>query len=229
MTDASAVAAGLAAVRARIEAACQRAGRAPGSVTLMAASKFQPAAAIRAAYDAGQREFGENYVQELTQKAAELADLKDLHWHLIGRLQTNKVKEVVRLGCAVQSLDSPRLAEALAQRAAAAGQRVPVYVQVNISDEPQKAGVASADLAQLVAAARANSSLDVRGLMAIPRDSEDASEARAAFRRLRELAAELQLSELSMGMSDDLELAIEEGATMVRVGTALFGARPTQG
>jgi pyridoxal phosphate enzyme (YggS family) len=226
MTDAAAVAAGLAAVRARIDAACRRVGRAPGSVTLMAASKFQPALAIRAAYDAGQREFGENYVQELAQKAAELADLKELRWHLIGRLQTNKVKDVVRLGCAVQSLDSTRLCDALAQRAA--GRRLAVYIQVNISAEPQKAGIGVAELPQLVAAARASGSLDVRGLMAIPRDSDDPEETRAAFRRLRELAAELQLPELSMGMSDDLELAIEEGATMVRVGTAVFGARPAR-
>ena len=226
MTD---PATGLAAVRGRIEAACKRAGRAPGSVTLMAASKFQSAAAIRAAYAAGQREFGENYVQELAQKAAELADLEDLRWHLIGRLQTNKVKDVVRLGCVVQVLDSHRLCQALAQRAAAAGRRLAVFVQVNISEEPQKAGVAIAEVSQLVAAARASAALDVRGLMAIPRDSEDEDETRAAFRRLRELAAELQLTELSMGMSDDLELAIEEGSTMVRVGTALFGARPAHG
>jgi pyridoxal phosphate enzyme (YggS family) len=216
-------------VRARIDAACQRAGRERASLTLMAASKFQSAAAIRAAYEAGQRDFGENYVQELAHKAAELADLQELRWHLIGRLQTNKVKDVVRLRCAVQSLDSARLCEALAQRAAAAGQRMTVFAQVNISEEPQKAGVAISELPQLVAAARASAWLDLRGLMAIPRDSDDPAETRSAFRRLRELAAQLQLPELSMGMSDDLELAIEEGSTMVRVGTALFGARPPRG
>lgn len=229
MSAPQAITASLAEVRARIAAACARAGREPASVQLLAASKFQSPEAIRAAYAAGQRQFGENYVQELAQKAAALADLTELRWHLIGRLQTNKVKDVVRLGCAVQSLDSLRLCEALAQRAAAAGVRLPVYAQVNISEEPQKAGVAPAELPQLIAAARSASSLDVRGLMAIPRPSEDEAEQRAAFRRLRALAAELGLPELSMGMSDDLELAIEEGATMVRVGTALFGARPPQG
>ena len=222
------VAARLAVVRARIAAACARAGRDPASVQLLAASKLQTPDAIRAAYAAGQREFGENYVQELAQKAQALADLPDLRWHLIGRLQTNKVKDVVRLGCAVQSLDSLKLCEALAQRGAAAQTRVRLYVQVNISEEPQKAGIAPAELPQLIAAARAAAALDVRGLMAIPKPSEDEAEQRAAFRRLRELAATLSLPELSMGMSDDLELAIEEGATLVRVGTALFGERPTR-
>lgn len=216
------VAGALAAVRARIASACARAGRAPESVQLLAASKFQSPEAIRAAYAAGQRAFGENYVQELAHKAQALADLPDLRWHLIGRLQTNKVKDVVRLGCAVQSLDSLKLARALAQRA----EPVRVYVQVNISEEPQKAGVAPGALPQLVAAARALPTLDLRGLMAIPAPSEDETEQRTAFRKLRELAAQLHLPELSMGMSDDLELAIEEGATMVRVGTALFGERP---
>jgi pyridoxal phosphate enzyme (YggS family) len=150
-----------------------------------------------------------------------------LRWHLIGRLQTNKVKDVLRLGCVVQTLDSQRLCDALAQRAAAAGKRIQVFLQVNISAEPQKAGVAVEELPQLVAAVRANAALDLRGLMAIPRDTEDLDETRAAFRRLRELAGELSVSELSMGMSDDLEVAIEEGATLVRVGTALFGPRPS--
>jgi pyridoxal phosphate enzyme (YggS family) len=196
-------------------------------VQLLAASKFQSAAAIRAAYQAGQRDFGENYVQELAAKAAELSDLADLRWHLIGRLQSNKAKDVVRLGCVVQTIDSQRLCDALAQRAAAAEKRIQVFLQVNISAEPQKAGVAVDELPRLVAAVRASPALELRGLMAIPRDTEDVEETRAAFRRLRELAAELSVPELSMGMSDDLELAIEEGATLVRVGTALFGPRPT--
>ena len=221
----SSIADNLTAVRARIAAACARAGRAPESVRLLAASKYQTSAAIRAAYQAGQREFGENYVQELAHKAADLHELEGLRWHLIGRLQSNKVKDVLRLGCAVQTLDSPRLCDALARRALAAGQRVEVFLQVNISEEPQKAGVTVAELPQLAAAARASGVLNVRGLMAIPRPADD-DETRAAFRRLRELASELGVSELSMGMSDDLELAVEEGATMVRVGTALFGARP---
>lgn len=228
MIEPAAIAANIAAVRGRIAAACLRAGRAPESVQLLAASKFQSIAAIRAAYQAGQREFGENYVQELGHKANELRDLSELRWHLIGRLQTNKVKDVVRLGCAVQTLDSQRLCDALAQRASAAGRRIAVFLQVNISDEPQKAGIAAAELPQLAAAARASGALDVRGLMAIPRPTEDEEEMRAAFRRVRELASQLGVHELSMGMSDDLEIAIEEGATMVRVGTALFGPRASR-
>lgn len=220
------MAAAIAAVRARIQVACLRAQRDPASVRLLAASKYQPAAAIRAAYAAGQREFGENYVQELVRKSAELSDLAELRWHLIGRLQTNKVKDIVRIDCSVQSLDSLKLCEALAQRAAAAGRCVPVYVQVNISDEPQKAGVAIAELPQLITAARASSALSVRGLMALPKPSADEDETRAAFRRLRQLGESLGVAELSMGMSADLEIAVEEGATMVRVGTAVFGERP---
>jgi len=226
MTHSAAIAANITAVRARIAAACQRVGRTPDSVQLLAASKFQDSAAIRAAYGAGQREFGENYVQELAHKAAELQDLSDLRWHLIGRLQTNKVKDVVRLGCAVQTLDSQRLCTALAQRARSANQRISVFLQVNVSDEPQKAGAAVAEVPQLAAAARASGVLEVRGLMAIPRPTDDESELRAAFQRMRALATELGVQELSMGMSDDLEIAIEEGATLVRVGTALFGPRP---
>jgi pyridoxal phosphate enzyme (YggS family) len=214
-----------AAVRGRIAAACARAGRDPDSVQLLAASKHQPEAALRSAYALGQREFGENYVQELTQKAAALADLSDVHWHLIGRLQTNKVKDVLRVGSAVQSLDSLKLCEALATRAAAAQQNVSVFVQVNISNEAQKAGASVAAVPQLVAAIRSAPSLRLRGLMALPKPTDDPELARDAFRRLRELAHSLSLTELSMGMSDDLELAIEEGATIVRVGTALFGAR----
>jgi pyridoxal phosphate enzyme (YggS family) len=227
MTGPSDVANAVSKVRARIADACRRVGRDSGGVQLLAASKFQPAAAIRAAYAAGQRDFGENYVQELAQKAAELSDLHDLRWHLIGRLQSNKVKDVIRLGCTVQSVDSVKLCTELAKRAAAAQVRIPIYLQVNISDEPQKAGISVAELPQLVAAARSSQWLELRGLMAIPKPSDDPLEARAGFRRVRELAEGLSLPGLSMGMSDDLELAIEEGATLVRVGTALFGERPT--
>jgi pyridoxal phosphate enzyme (YggS family) len=214
------IAASLAAVRQRIAAACARAGRAPGSAKLLAASKFQSTAAIRAAYHAGQREFGENYVQELARKDEELADLPELRWHLIGRLQRNKVKDVVRVGCAVQTIDSIKLADALAARAQADGRVIEVWLQVNISDEPQKAGVSVAELPQLTAAVRARSALSLVGLMAIPKPGDD-----AAFARTRELAKEQGVRELSMGMSDDLELAIEAGSTLVRVGTAIFGER----
>jgi pyridoxal phosphate enzyme (YggS family) len=219
------VEAALASVRARIVAACERAERAPGSVRLLAVSKYQSLDAMRAAYAVGQREFGENYAQELARKAAALSDLGDLRWHLIGRLQRNKAKDAVRIGCTVQTLDSLRLADALAARAAELGRVVEVWLQVNLANEPQKAGVAERALAPLSAAVRALPALKLQGLMTIPNASATPDESRRYFRRLRELAEALGLSELSMGMSHDLELAIEEGATLVRVGTAIFGAR----
>jgi pyridoxal phosphate enzyme (YggS family) len=198
-------------------------------VQLLAASKFQSASAIRAAHALGQRDFGENYVQELAHKAEQLADLADLRWHLIGRLQTNKVKDVLRIGCRVQALDSLKLCEALAMRAEQAGSHgVEVFVQVNISAEPQKAGVSEAELSPLIAAVRQRPVLKLRGLMSIPEPSDDERVTRSAFRRVRELADSFQLAECSMGMSEDLEIAIEEGATMVRVGTAIFGERPSR-
>jgi pyridoxal phosphate enzyme (YggS family) len=216
----------LAAVRLRIQHACERAERAVDSVQLLAVSKYQPLAAMREAYALGQRAFGENYVQELAGKAAALADLPDLRWHLIGRLQRNKAKDAVTIGCSVQTLDSLRLAEALAARALDAGRVLQVFLQVNIANEPQKAGVAPAELAQLATAVRALPALALQGLMVIPRADGSPEETRAAFRRVRELGQKLGLPQLSMGMSHDLELAIEEGATLVRVGTAIFGARP---
>jgi PLP dependent protein len=216
----------LAGVRARIRAACQRAGRSPESVRLLAVSKFQSIAAIREAYRHGQREFGENYAQELAQKAFELADLPELRWHLIGRLQRNKAKDAVRLGCTVQTLDSLRLCEALATRASELAREVDVLLQVNLAAEPQKAGVTPEELPQLAAAVRGSPQLHLRGLMTIPRAEADADETRGYFARLRELAKQLQVPELSMGMSHDFELAIEEGATILRVGTAIFGERP---
>lgn len=222
------VAEGLATVRERIASACAAAGREPSSVRLLAASKYQSLDAIRSAYAEGQREFGENYVQELVHKSAALADLADIRWHLIGRLQTNKVKDVLRVGCCVQSVDSLKLCEALATRAAKAGQSVDVFVQVNISDESQKAGVQVHELAQLVAAVRAQPALQLQGLMSLPKPVDDPDALRQAFRQVRELAHGLGIGELSMGMSDDLELAIAEGSTVVRVGTALFGERTAQ-
>lgn len=219
------VASGLADVRARIASACARAGRDPGSVKLLAVSKRHAPEAMRAAHALGQREFGENYVQELVQKAAALADLPDLRLRLIGHLQRNKIKDVLRAAATVDTLDSIRLAQALAERASAVGVVVPVLVQVNIGDEPQKSGVAEAELPALVAAIRGMASLQLQGLLAIPPAELSPDARRPLFRRLRELAGELSLPELSIGMSDDLEVAIEEGATMVRVGTAIFGPR----
>ncbi len=219
------VVAGLAAVRSRIDAACSKAGRAPGSVRLLAVSKGHAATAMRAAYAAGQREFGESYVQEWKAKRALLADLPQLRARFIGRLQRNKVKEVLALGCAVDSLDSEPLAAALGQRAEALGTRLEVMLQVNLDRELQKAGVPPEAVEPLCEAVRGMPALSLVGLMTIPRAAADPEHSRPAFAALRGLGARLGLRELSMGMSDDLEVAIEEGATIVRVGTAIFGVR----
>jgi pyridoxal phosphate enzyme (YggS family) len=211
-------------VRARIARAAERAKRDPASVRLLAVSKTQPASAVREAYDAGQRAFGENYVQELSEKSLALAALPDLEWHFIGHLQRNKVKDVLRATAApvIHTVDSTRLADELARRAGDA--KVRVLLQVNVAREPQKSGVLPEELPALLAHARTLPSLDVRGLMTIPPDAEP-EDARPHFRALRSLAEAHALPELSMGMSADLEVAIEEGATIVRVGTAIFGAR----
>ena len=216
----SSIAENLAAVRERIARAADRARRDPASVALIAVSKMHDAAAIRAAYEAGQRRFGENYVQELDAKATELAALSDLEWHFIGHLQRNKVKAVLRARPVVHTVDSTRLADELAQRAT--GGRARVLLQVNVAREPQKSGAAPEELDALVAHARALPALDVLGLMLIPPESGDP---RPHFRALRALAERHGLAELSMGMSSDLDVAVEEGATLVRVGTAIFGPR----
>lgn len=220
------VATNLARVRERVADACRSAKRDPTSVDLIAVTKGQSAPAIREAYGAGQRRFGESYVQEFTRKAPALADLADLRWHFIGHLQRNKVKDIVALGCAVDTVDSVRLAEALDQRATATKRVLDVRIEVNVGDEPQKAGATEADLDALVTRVRALPALRLRGLMAIPPAASSHPESsRPYFRRLRELAAKFDLPDVSMGMSHDLEIAIEEGATMVRVGTAIFGER----
>ena len=227
MSDPGRALAGLREVRERIERACARARREPGSLRLIAVSKRHTPEAMRAAYAEGQREFGENYVQELVQKAEALRDLPDLRMHLIGRLQRNKVKDVLRVGDRLQSVDSVdslRLAESLAERAAAAGRVLSVLVQVNVASEVQKAGVAEADLPELIAAISGWPSLSLAGLMVIPPDVEP-EQRRPYFQRLRQLAQLHGLRELSMGMSDDLEIAVEEGATQLRIGTAIFGER----
>jgi pyridoxal phosphate enzyme (YggS family) len=209
-------------VEARIARAAERAKRDPASVRLLAVSKTQPAALVREAYDAGQRAFGENYVQELSEKALALGALTDLEWHFIGHLQRNKVKDVLRANAVVHTVDSTRLADELARRAGTG--RVRMLLQVNVAREAQKSGVLPEELAALVAHVRALPSLELRGLMTIPPDAQP-EDARPHFRALRALAVEHALPELSMGMSADLEVAIEEGATIVRVGTAIFGAR----
>jgi pyridoxal phosphate enzyme (YggS family) len=221
------VRAGLTEVRARVASACARANRDPATVRLIAVSKRHPPEAVRVAYAMGQREFGENYVQELVAKGRALADLPDLQLRLIGHLQRNKVKELLKLGPAfrsVDTLDSVRLAEALGREAEAAGRKLEVLVQVNPAGESQKSGVAESELPALLAAVRGIASLEVKGMMLIP-PNVDPEDRRPYFRRMREIAKEFGVPELSMGMSDDIEPAIAEGATQVRVGTAIFGER----
>lgn len=217
----------LAAVRARIAEATTRAGRPEGSVRLLAVSKTKPEALIREAYAAGQRDFGENYAQELATKAMALADLKDLRWHMIGPLQRNKAKLVVPVAKVVHTVDRPELAEELSKRAAGTGKTPQVLLEVNVAGEASKAGCTPEGAVGLAALVRQLPHLDLVGLMTIPPDTDDRELARPFFRRLRELRDALGggLTELSMGMSHDFEIAIEEGATIVRVGTAIFGAR----
>ena len=214
---------GLERIRARIAAAEAAAGRAPGSVTLIAVSKVQPLARIEAALDAGQRIFGENRVQEAAGKWPALAGrYPGVELHLIGPLQTNKARQAVALFDAIQTLDRPRLAAKLADAMAETGRAPARFVQVNTGAEPQKAGVLPADADAFIAACRAEYGLSVAGLMAIPPDGEDPV---PHFALLRALAARNGVEGLSMGMSGDFEAAIAEGATHVRVGSALFGAR----
>jgi PLP dependent protein len=216
-------------VRRRIERAAREASRDPASVALLAVSKGHPAASVREAYEAGQRLFGENYAQELTAKAAELADLDDLTLHFIGHLQRNKVKDVVRSARVIETVDRIDLAIEIDKRAPSS---IEVLLEVNVGGEAQKAGCAPADVAQLLRGAAALPKLRVVGLMTIPPADDDPEASRPHFARLRTIAAELRAAgldpgpHLSMGMSHDFEVAIAEGATLVRVGTAIFGARP---
>ncbi|WP_224245853.1 YggS family pyridoxal phosphate-dependent enzyme [Hyalangium gracile] len=219
----SEVAERLAGIRARVAAACARAGRPVESVTLLAVSKLKPAELIREAYAAGQRDFGENYAQELRDKAAELAGLEGLRWHAIGPLQTNKVKYVAKAAHAFHALDRLDVARELSKRRADAP--LPCYVEVNIGGEQSKSGLAPAALASFLEEVRTLPGLKVEGLMALPPPTEEVEQARGHFRQLRELARAQGLAGLSMGTTHDFELAIEEGATVVRVGTAIFGER----
>jgi hypothetical protein len=222
----------IAAVESRIAGACRRSGRRREDVTLIAVSKTHPAEAIRAAYEAGLRHFGENRVQEAKSKLPALADL-DATWHLIGHLQSNKAKLARELFHWVHSVDSIHLAQKLAQAAAPASAPLPVLMEVNLAGEASKAGVPAADVPALAEQIAAMESLALRGLMVIPPFRENPEEVRPYFRQLRMLAAEIaarklpnvSMRELSMGMSHDFEIAIEEGATLVRIGTAIFGSR----
>jgi len=227
------------AVRERVRAAAGRVGRDPSGITLVGVSKRQPADAIVAAVRAGLRHVGENYLQEALPKIAAVRETLAAEgidtpvWHFIGHLQRNKARQVAPLFDVVETLDRAELAAELDRRAAAAGRRLRVLVQVNVSGEASKAGIAPKHARELLAFRDEWSHLEVAGLMAIPAASEDPEQARPAFAQLRRLLEELRaapggagLQELSMGMSSDFEVAIEEGATIVRVGTALFGPRP---
>jgi pyridoxal phosphate enzyme (YggS family) len=223
--------AALQSVRARIARAAQAAGRAPDSVSLLAVSKLQPTGMIRAAAVAGQADFGENYVQEGCDKVTALADVPGLVWHFIGQLQSNKTREVAAHFHWVHTIDRLRLAERLSAQRPAALTPLQVLLQVRLADEPGKGGVEPAQVPALAAAIAALPRLQLRGLMCIPPPVSDPEAQRLPFRQLRELlqslqTAGMQMDTLSMGMSDDLEAAILEGATIVRVGTAIFGKRP---
>ena len=218
------VKAGLAEVRARIAAAARAAGRDPAAVTLVAVAKTHGPAAVEAALAEGQRVFGENRVQEAQGKYPTLKSAcPDLQLHLIGPLQSNKAKDAVALFDVIETVDRPKLAEALAQAMEKLDRRPVCYVQVNTGAEPQKAGVLPAEADAFIAACRERYRLPVKGLMCIPPVEEEPS---PHFALLREIARRHGLEHLSMGMSGDFEIAIRLGATHVRVGTAIFGARP---
>lgn len=223
------ISANLQAVRARIAAAAELAGRAVGEVLLLAASKTFPAERIREAVAAGQRAFGENYVQEGLAKIGALDDLA-LEWHFIGPLQSNKTRPVAEHFDWVHGIERLKIAERLSAARGAGSPPLQVCIQVNVSGEASKSGVSPADTATLAHAVAGLPNLRLRGLMAIPEPTDDLALARRRFAMLRELRdglnrGGLSLDTLSMGMSDDLEAAILEGATIVRIGTAIFGER----
>jgi PLP dependent protein len=229
------IAQNVAEVRQRIVAAARRAGRDPEEITLMAVSKTFPPERIREAYDAGLRIFGENRVQEFTGKAPALRDLQETEWHMIGHLQSNKAAAAVEAFAAIDSLDSVKLAEKLNACAKRPGKKLGVLIEINVGGETTKSGLSpdSDDLEELLTAAPRFEQLEFRGLMTIPPFTEDAQEARLYFRKLRALRDQIASRHLpaiftdvlSMGMSHDFEIAIEEGSTCARVGTAIFGQR----
>jgi len=228
------IAGNIASIHDRIVAVAQRAGRQPKDIALMAVSKTQPPERIREAYAAGQRLFGENRVQEFAGKAGALADLH-AEWHMIGHLQTNKAGKTAELFAAVDSVDSVKLAEKLDAAARALGKQLSILIEVNVGGESAKSGLAadSRELEDLLLAAPRLEALAFRGLMTVPPFTDDPQGARRYFSKLRELRdtiaarklARVSMDVLSMGMSHDFEVAIEEGSTCVRVGTAIFGER----
>lgn len=212
------------ALRSEVAEVCRRAARAPESVEVLAVSKLQPVLALREAYAAGVRAFGENYAQELRDKAAALADCPGIAWHAIGALQSNKAKYVARSAHAFHALDSAELARALAEKRT--GAPLAVYLEVNLAAEASKRGLAPEAVGPLLAQVRSLPQLSVVGLMCLPPYSDEPEASRPYFAQLRALASAHGLSGLSMGTSQDYAVAVEEGATVVRVGTALFGPRP---
>lgn len=245
------IAENIAAIRARIAAAAHRAGRDPNEIALMAVSKTNPADKIREAFEAGQRLFGENRVQEFAAKYAELAagspteasaqvcdvfNIDKADFHLIGHLQSNKAAKAAEIFSAIDSVDSLRLAERLNESAAKLNKTLRILIEINIAGEELKSGLApdSPDLEHILQAAPSLTNLEIRGLMTVPPIADDPEQARPYFRKLRELRdliaaralPKVSMREISMGMSHDFEVAIEEGSTCVRVGTAIFGARP---
>ncbi|HWR16727.1 MAG TPA: YggS family pyridoxal phosphate-dependent enzyme [Terriglobales bacterium] len=230
------IAENLEQVRERVAEAARRCGRDPKGVTLVAVCKTFPAEAIREAYEAGQRLFGENRVQEFEGKAPALADLSDAEFHMIGHLQSNKARRAVELFDAVESVDSVKLADRLNAAAGELKKTLPVLLEINVGGEEAKSGLTLdwTEIEPLLANAPRWESLRIRGLMTVPPYTEDPEGARDYFRQLRELRDEIvrrefpavEMETLSMGMSHDFEVAIEEGSTCVRVGTAIFGERP---
>jgi pyridoxal phosphate enzyme (YggS family) len=222
-------------IRERITTAARRAGRSPDEITLLAVTKTQPADGIREAYGAGLRVFGENRVQEFAGKMAALGDFEDAEWHMIGHLQTNKAAKTAELFRSVDSVDSLKLAEKLDAAARRLAKQLQVLVEINVGGEAAKSGVPpdSRELEELLVAAPRLDALVFRGLMTVPPFSENPEDARPYFRKLRELRDTIRLrklaavgmDQLSMGMSHDFEVGIDEGSTCVRVGTAIFGAR----
>lgn len=219
----AAIAGNVAQVRARIAAACERAGRATGDVTLIAVTKTHGVGAVAAAHAAGVRDFGENRVQEAAPKIdGARASGMEATWHLIGNLQRNKVGAAISRFDILQSIDSERLAQAVSERAIAP---IRALIEVNVAGEASKHGVAPKDVGALAASMARMPTIELLGLMTVAPRADDPEDIRPVFRTLREIRDGLGLPELSMGMTDDFEVAIEEGATMVRVGRAIFGAR----
>lgn len=222
----------IAKVRQQVEQACHKFGRNPSEVKVLAVSKTQPAEAIRVAAVTGQQAFGENYLQEALQKQQELADLPELEWHFIGAVQSNKTREIAENFAWLHTLARQKIAQRLNDQRPAKLPKLKVLIQVNISNEASKAGILPSEVLGFAKQLLELPRLEVCGLMCIPKASEDFTQQRQAFAQLADLQAqlmqalpELNLTTLSMGMSGDLEAAIAEGSTLVRIGTAIFGAR----